>query len=98
MRPMPLAIGSSIILVLTGIFSVTPFAAPVDLFQSAPGIDRSECEADCRRAYGGYEWAAPPLSEGAFYGYASCYQRCERRFWKAFDKEAEKLWKQNPSP
>lgn len=99
MKHMPLVIaGSVILLVATGMFSATLFAERVDLFQSAGGFDRWDCEVECRRAYGGYEWAPPRLGEAGYYGYARCIQNCERKFWKAFDKESEELWKQDPSP
>ncbi|MEJ2716198.1 MAG: hypothetical protein P8182_03530 [Deltaproteobacteria bacterium] len=94
MKKMPAVIGSCVvILLLSSMFSAAPFAAPVDLLQYRAGFDRSECEAECRRAYGGYEWAAPPLGEGGYYGYARCIMDCQRKFWKVFDKESEDLFK-----
>jgi hypothetical protein len=93
MRNMLAVIGSGVvILLLGGMFSAAPCAARVDLFQSTGGFDRSECEAECRRAYGGYEWAPPALGRGDYWGYASCILKCERKFWKAFDKESDDLF------
>ena len=58
------------------------------------GFDLSACEWECKLRYG--LW---PLAEGlddelqfkGYYGYATCIQRCNRQYWKHFDKESEQL-------
>jgi hypothetical protein len=97
MRNMWAVVGSSLLIIfLSAMFTAAPSAARVDLFRDAAGFggfDRWECEAECRRIYGGEEWAPPRLGEGGYFGYASCIQRCERKYWKSFDKESDDLLK-----
>lgn len=95
MKNMPAVIVSSVVILFLGaMFSAPPSAAPVGLYQHSAefgGFDRWGCEVECRRAYGGYEWAPPRLRQGGYYGYADCIQRCERKFWKSFDKESDDI-------
>ncbi|MGB6068792.1 MAG: hypothetical protein WBG50_28615 [Desulfomonilaceae bacterium] len=51
-----------------------------------PGIFEKyqQCKADCNEAYGGYDqWPSPffPM------GHAECFQKCERSFWRDFDRQ-----------
>ncbi len=55
-----------------------------------------ECQTSCREQFGGDEWNPPPVSEGSQIAYFNCIQRCERRFWKDFDKDTEELEKIKP--
>ena len=80
------------ILLLTGILVAMPAASLADGFlQDKDGFDREYCEAECRRAYGGYEWAPPHLGSSGQLGYNTCILKCNRQFWKSFDKEMGKL-------
>jgi hypothetical protein len=85
---------SALMVVAAGISVLAPSYAGADAFlKDAKGFDYEYCQAECRRSYGGYEWAAPSLRPGSTFGYNNCLLRCERRHWKALDKETERALK-----
>ncbi len=49
-----------------------------------------ECVEDCNEAYGGWGPFPPPLSHDQAIGWANCRLKCERRYWKKFDKDDQK--------
>ncbi len=80
-----------LMVVVAGISALSPPNSRADAFLKNPkGFDYEYCQAECRRAYGGYEWAAPALRPGATFGYNNCLLACERKQWKALDRETEK--------
>lgn len=87
---------------MMGFLAVAPAQAPVETNDYGEGFDLEECEQECRswfgidpygsvepnfRGGGGY---GPP---GGYYAYASCIQDCNRKYWKLFEKETERLLK-----
>jgi len=89
----PIMIGVLGVLLLPGLLVLLPDSVPAGPYLPGPGPDMEYCQAECRRAYGGYEWAPPRLSESEQIGYNKCIVQCERKYWKAVDKETDKLLK-----
>jgi hypothetical protein len=61
--------------------------------------DLSGCQQDCRSRFGvdvyaNPQWRRGPGHDGAYYAYANCIAECNRKFWKAFDKEMDELDRQ----
>ena len=81
------------VLLLPGLLVLLPDSVPAGPYLPGPGPDLQYCQAECRRSYGGYEWAAPPLSASEQLGYNRCIVQCNRDFWKEWDKEMDKLLK-----
>ncbi|AFM23403.1 hypothetical protein [Desulfomonile tiedjei] len=66
-------------------------AVPVSWSASNEIFDAFEqCKIDCNEAYGGLDIFP---SKRAPVGHADCILKCERRFWKAMDRENRKLEK-----
>jgi hypothetical protein len=80
-----------LMVVVAGISALAPPNSRADAFmKDANGFDYEYCQAECRRAYGGYEWAAPALRPGNTFGYNNCLLACERKQWKALDRETDR--------
>jgi hypothetical protein len=46
-----------------------------------------QCKIDCNENYGGVDTFPPALRGGESLGWSNCVLRCERTYWKQFDKE-----------
>jgi hypothetical protein len=58
-------------------------------------FDREGCESDCRTRFGFqlYHRGSGPGSEG-YYAFAECMQKCNKTFWKEFDRDIDSLKKE----
>ena len=59
---------------------------------SDPGaaLDEFEqCKIDCNEIFGGLDIFPPSATGARSLGWANCVLRCERKYWKRFDKESE---------
>ena len=50
-----------------------------------------QCKIDCNEGYGGLDVNPPALSGARGLGYSNCVLRCERRYWKNFDKDMQNM-------
>ncbi len=62
---------------------------------NAQGFDLQDCEQECRSIYGvdpysqaGW-WGGRNYDKGLYYQYARCIQRCNKKYWKEFDRETD---------
>ena len=46
-----------------------------------------QCKIDCNESYGGLDTMPPALRDGVSLGWSTCVLKCERTYWKQFDKE-----------
>lgn len=57
-------------------------------------FDRQLCERDCRSRFGYelYFWSGSGPS--SYWAFANCMAECDRKFWKQFDQDRQKLQEQ----
>jgi hypothetical protein len=52
--------------------------------------DRFEqCKIDCNEAYGGVDLLPPAVGGAGALGYSNCVLKCDRSYWKDFDRQFE---------
>ena len=83
-----------LVLVVAGALALTAIVmlSPTNTSSMDGGIEEGqdslhECETRCRQEFGGDEWIAPPVRGGAMIAYSNCILKCEREFWKDYDKD-----------
>ncbi len=76
------------VIVIAGLATMFVLACIVPTTSSAQGADFfdkfRQCKVDCNEAYGGLDIFPSPRAPQ---GHADCMLKCERRFWKDFDKD-----------
>ncbi len=84
-----------IVLAVTGCLCLVSAQAPADRRQPELRFNLAACEEECRRRYGYdlYLMRYPGRGGGAYRIYTKCVQDCNRKFWKAFDKEMDDMLK-----
>ncbi len=83
-----LMIGVVGLAVLTG--AVILFVQAHMVAAAEPGADwdqYQQCKIDCNNDYGGLDTLPPALRSGNSLGWSNCVLRCERKYWKRFDKD-----------
>ena len=80
-------IAATALVFLVGSASIPRVASAVD---TGGSWDRfAKCKIDCNEAYGGLDVFPPALTGPRGQGYADCILKCDRQYWKDFDKETE---------
>jgi hypothetical protein len=80
------AMGIVGLVLLVGLVSLEPGrAAAAD---GANAWDHyQQCKIDCNESYGGLDVFPPSVGDGAAQGWSQCVLKCEREYWKKFDRE-----------
>ena len=71
--------GLTVVVVLACIVPATSHAQGADFFDKF-----RQCKIDCNEAFGGLDIFPSPRAPQ---GHADCVLKCERRFWKDFDRD-----------
>jgi hypothetical protein len=81
---MAVVLGLILLVGLTCFFPAVSGAQQTSIFDKA-----QRCKADCNEAYGGLDIFPPQLQPPSTTGWSNCMMRCDRQFWKDFDRQAD---------
>jgi hypothetical protein len=83
---MAVALGIILLVGLTCVLPAVSGAQENSIFDKA-----QRCKSDCNEAYGGLDIFPPKLQPPSTTGWSNCMMRCDRQFWKDFDREANSM-------
>ena len=84
---------AAVALVLASSSATVEAQGPTELMQPSPSESREDCLFECRQWLESFRRRRPGGRGNRFRNrmYARCVAKCERRFWKEWDKEMDDL-------